>query len=65
MIDIRSYTTVISQEVVKKLGLEVKPHPEPYVVALITNTKLRVSQRCLVWQVNKEFLGDTTCFLFF
>ena len=43
MINTESCTDVISEEAVKKLGLKVEPHSEPYDVAWITNTKLRVT----------------------
>lgn len=41
-----SCTNVVSEEAVKKLGLKIEPHQEPYHVSWITNTKLKVKDRC-------------------
>ncbi|KAG5548580.1 hypothetical protein RHGRI_014064 [Rhododendron griersonianum] len=46
VIDTGSCTNAVSEEAVKKLGLIVDPHPEPYHLAWITNMKLKVDKQC-------------------
>jgi hypothetical protein len=41
-------TNAISEEALKKLGLKVESYMDPYHVARITNTKLKVDKQCLV-----------------
>lgn len=48
VIDTGSCTNVVSEDAVKKSGLMTEPHPEPYHVAWITNTKLKVDKQCPV-----------------
>ncbi|KAI8554950.1 hypothetical protein RHMOL_Rhmol05G0135800 [Rhododendron molle] len=48
VIDTGSCTNAVSEEAVKKLGLTVDPHPEPYHLAWITKMKLKVDKQCPV-----------------
>lgn len=48
IIDSKSYTNVIFEDVVRKLGLKTEPYPSPYKVAWVNNTNLKVPEKCLV-----------------
>ncbi|KAI5671436.1 hypothetical protein M9H77_11800 [Catharanthus roseus] len=41
VVDFGSCSNAISENVVRKLGLETKPHPNPYKVAEVNNTSLK------------------------
>lgn len=61
IIDTGSCTNVISSDTVRQLGLKVEPHPEPYDLAWIDNTKLRVRERCLVTFSIGKFKDKVMC----
>ena len=47
MFDSGSQVNLISEEVVKKLGLETKPHPKLYPLGwVVENSELQVTQQC-------------------
>ena len=48
VIDSGSCINAISEDAVQKLGLKVEPLLNPYYVAWVTNTKLKVDKQCLV-----------------
>lgn len=48
VLDGGSCTNAVSKDVVKKLDLKAKSHPNPYKVAWANNIILKVQERCLV-----------------
>jgi hypothetical protein len=59
LVDSRSQANLISKEVVKKLGLETKPHPRPYPLGWVCdNTKLQVTKQCKIRFANTSKFVD-------
>jgi len=59
LIDIGSQANLISKSLVKKLGLETKPHPKPYPLGWIHDkAKLNVTKQCKVKFVIASKLVD-------
>ena len=49
LFDIGSQVNLISESIVKKLGLETKPHPKPYLLGWVyDNSKLNLTKQCRV-----------------
>jgi hypothetical protein len=49
LFDPASQVNLISETIVKKLGLKTKPHPKPYPLGWVTdNAKLNVTKECRV-----------------
>ena len=60
LFDSGSQVNLISEEVVKKLGLETKPHPKPYPLGwVVENNQLQVTQQCnLRFAITSKFLDE-------
>ena len=59
LFDIGSQANLISESLVKKLGLETKPHPKPYPLGWIHDkAKLNVTKQCKVKFVIASQLVD-------
>lgn len=56
-----SYTNFMSEDAYRKLGLKTKPHPNPYKVAWINNTNLKVHERCLLTYFISGFVDQVQC----
>ncbi|KAI5661308.1 hypothetical protein M9H77_20631 [Catharanthus roseus] len=48
VIDSRSCSNAISKNVFRKLRLKIKLHPNPYKVAWVNNTSLKMNEKCLL-----------------
>ena len=60
LFDSGSQVNLISEEVVKKLGLETKPHPKPYPLGwVVQNSQLQVIQQCdLKFAITSKFIDE-------
>lgn len=61
VIDNGSCTNVIFVESAGKLGFKIEPHPNLYYVTWVTNTFLKVQDRCLVSYSMGEIVDIVTC----
>lgn len=60
LFDSRSQVNLISEEIVKKLGLETKPHKKPYPLGWVCDkTKLQVTKQCkLRFAIGSKFVDE-------
>lgn len=61
VIDGGSCTNAVFEKAVKKLDLKVEPHFNPYKVAWVNNTSLKVKERCLVFYSIGGFIDKVQC----
>ena len=63
IIDLRSHENIVSKEVVRKLGPEIKRHPGPYRLEWLTKgNKVTVSKRCLVsFSIGAKYKDNVWC----
>jgi hypothetical protein len=63
LIDSGSQSNLISEEVVKKLGLITKLHHKPYSLKWISNNhKLHITKQCtLRFAISSKFVDEVTC----
>jgi hypothetical protein len=60
LVDNGSQVNLISEQVVKNLGLETKPHPRPYPLGWVCeNAKLQVTKKCkLIFAITSSFIDE-------
>jgi hypothetical protein len=60
LVDNGSQVNLISEQVVKNLGLETKPHPRPYPLGWVCdNAKLHVTKQCkLRFAITSSFIDE-------
>jgi hypothetical protein len=58
-----SQSNLISEEVVKKLGLNTQMHHKPYSLKWISNNhKLHITNQCtLKFEISSKFVDEVTC----
>jgi hypothetical protein len=63
LIDSGSQSNLISEEVVKQLGLNTKMHHKPYSLKWISNNhKLHITKQCtLKFAISSKFVDEVTC----
>jgi hypothetical protein len=63
LIDSGSQSNLISEEVVKQLGLNTKMHHKPYSLKWISNNhKLHITKKCtLKFAISSKFADEVTC----
>jgi Ca2+-binding EF-hand superfamily protein len=63
IIDPRSGMNIVSEEAVRKLGLETKSHPSPYQLEWLTNgNEVRVSKYCQVpFSIGAKYMDHVWC----
>lgn len=61
VIDGKSCTNVVFEDLCKNLGLKTKPYLAPYKVAWVNNTNLKVSERCMLTYSMREFRDQVLC----
>jgi hypothetical protein len=63
MIDSGSQSNLISEEVVKQLGLNTQMHHKPYSLKWISNNhKLHITKQCtLKFAISSKFVDEVTC----
>jgi hypothetical protein len=63
LIDNGSQSNLISEEVVKQLGLNTKMHHKPYSLKCISNNnKLHITKQCtLKFAISSKFVDEVTC----
>jgi hypothetical protein len=63
LIDSRSQSNLISEELVKKLGLKTQLHHKPYTLKWIRkNHQLHITKQCtLKFAISSKFVDEATC----
>lgn len=61
IIDPESCTNTISEDVVHKLGLKTKPHPNPYKLNWVNNSYLEVNKKSLVTYSIASLIRNVEC----
>jgi hypothetical protein len=65
LIDSGSQSNVISEELVKKLGLKTHMHHNPYTLKWISNNhQFHITKKCtLKFTISSKFVDEVTCYL--
>ena len=63
IVDSGSCTNVVSDEMVKKLGLKIEKHPNPYRIHWLENSGgMKITHRCLVsFSIGKTYCDESWC----
>jgi hypothetical protein len=65
LVDSVSQVNLISEQVVQNLGLEIGPHPRPYLLGWIfDNSQVQVDKKCkLRFEITSNFIGEVELYI--
>ena len=63
IVDPGSQKNLVSEEMVREMGLETRPHPRPYNIDWVkTGNEIPVDRQCiLMFAVTKAYIDEVTC----